>query len=263
MKKFNIIYSYIIENGLVALCLKTADFFLNSFGISLISYKNIKKRDFKINPYTGNLKKNYEIFSDIYANEYWLNGNSVSGIGSELINLKNYRKHLNKFVSDYNIKSIFDIPCGDFIFMNDFLKNKKIKYLGGDIVEKLIKKNNDNFSNYNFIIFDLLKDKLEEYFEVVHIKDCLFHFSISDVKKTLNNIVLFNSKYTLITSHKSILLKNVDIKTGEFRILDLEKEPFCLPKPMLRLKDFQFKFRTFPKYICVWKTEDLRKHLIK
>ena len=264
MKFLKNIILYVKENGFLAFILKLSDIILSAFGISLLSLKSIKRRDFRNNPYTKNsIKKNSEIFSDIYNNKYWLKNESLSGSGSDLENLGNYYKSLSKFFNNYEIESIFDTPCGDFIFMDKFLNGKKVNYLGGDIVQNLISDNKKKFCNYNFIKFDLIEDRLNGYFDVVHIKDCLIHFSIEDIEKALKNIVTFDSKFTLITSHKSVLLKNIDIKTGEFRYLDLEKSPFYLPKPIERLKDYKFGFRKFPRFVCVWRTEDLRMHIKK
>ena len=58
-----------------------------------------------------------------------------------------------------------------------------------------------------------------------------------------------------MTSHRSMILKNFDIKTGDFRYLDFEKKPFNFPKPKKRLKDF--KFGEFPKYVNLWEIEKL------
>ena len=51
---------------------------------------------------------------------------------------------------------MLDIPCGDFLFMEQFLKNKNIKYIGGDIVEELIKNNNGNTKITNLKFLTLL-----------------------------------------------------------------------------------------------------------
>ena len=46
----------------------------------------------------------------------------------------------------YQIKSILDIPCGDFYWMKG-LDLKNINYVGADIVAPLIKKNIDQFKS--------------------------------------------------------------------------------------------------------------------
>ena len=49
---------------------------------------------------------------------------------------------------------MLDIPCGDFYWMKE-VDLKDIEYIGADIVDELIKKNNDKFKavkqlGYNF-----------------------------------------------------------------------------------------------------------------
>ena len=96
---------------------------------------------------------------------------SVSGHGSN-INTKQ-SKHLSyyfiKFLDRFSVCSILDMLCGDFLWMNRIVKNKKIKYLGVDKVEDLIKKNKKNYEdkNINFLSFDLANFKTEEKFDLV------------------------------------------------------------------------------------------------
>jgi hypothetical protein len=66
----------------------------------------------------------------------------------------------------------------------------------------------------------------------------------------IHNLKKTKIKILLLTSHRSIFLKNYDIQTGDFRYLDMEKPPFNFPKPKERLKDFQFG--SFPRYVNVW-----------
>ena len=155
---------------------------------------------------------------------------------------------------------MLDIPCGDFLFMEQFLKNKNIKYIGGDIVEELIKNNKRKYKNYKFENFDIINNHKIDKFDILHIKDCLFHFSFNDIWKVIENVSSFNTKYTLITSHKGFILKNLDIKSGEFRYLDLEKKPFYFPKPIYKIYEYRFNFTDFPRFIGVWKTKDLKKY---
>jgi len=258
MKNYRSIITFIKREGFLAFFIKLVDYFLIPFGISILTFLKLNDQDFNINPYIKKSLSNKDIFSKIYRDYYWKSNESISGSGSDLIFLKNYSKNLEKFIKDFNIKSFFDVPCGDFIFMNEFLKKKNISYKGGDIVQELLENNKKKYPNYKFIKFDLITDRTDEYFEAIHVKDCLFHFSLEDANKALKNISQFNTKYTLITSHKSLVLKNIDIETGKFRYLDLEKHPFELPKPILRLKSYIFKLGSFPKYTCVWKTRDLK-----
>ena len=64
-----------------------------------------------------NYKKKFDL---IYKTNYWKSGidGSRSGYGSNLENTKNIRIELQKFIDEQNIKTILDIPCGDFYWMS-------------------------------------------------------------------------------------------------------------------------------------------------
>ena len=49
-------------------------------------------------------------------------------------------------------------------------------------------------------------------------------------------------------------MRNIDITTGGWRVLDLERAPFNLPPPELRLKDYPVKTE-FPRYVALWRRE--------
>lgn len=80
-----------------------------------------------------------ERFKLIYKYNFWSSKESVSGLGSELKNTVNIRKKLPKIFDDFKINKILDAPCGDFNWVSLILSNK-IDYIGGDIVNDLIKK---------------------------------------------------------------------------------------------------------------------------
>ena len=254
------IYKFIRREGLLPLFIKILDRLFIPFGISFLTFLKLKNSSIETNPFVIKKYDNQKIFSKIYKNSYWQSGESKSGSGSDLENLKNYNINLKNFFEKYQIKSILDIPCGDFLFMEKFLKKKDIKYVGGDIVEELILNNKKKYKNYNFEVFDIINNHKKDKFDVLHVKDCLFHFSFNDIWKVIENISTFNTKYTLITSHKGLIMKNLDIESGEFRYLDLERKPFYFPEPIYKIYEYKFDFTLFPRFVGVWKTQDLKKY---
>ena len=255
------IVSFIKREGFLAFLLKAIDQIFKPLGISFLSFIKLKDYDLSKNPYISKKFNQQEIFTKIYKNQYWKTKDSVSGSGSDFNYIKTYLKNLDIFFNDYKIKSFFDVPCGNFLFMNSFLENKNIDYLGGDIVKQLISRNINKYPKYKFKYFDITKDTIKKSFDVLHVRDCLFHFSYEDIEKALNNIFKIKSKYILITNHKGLLMKNYNITTGKFRPLDFEKEPFSFPKPMEKIKDY--KIGQFPRYVYVWETKELKKHFNK
>ena len=92
-------------------------------------YKNFSKSKFS----KHNIKNRFEI---IYNENYWESKESRSGIGAEIKNTKILLQGLQNVIEKYNIKSIVDIPCGDFNWMIK-LKMNSISYMGLDIVQRL------------------------------------------------------------------------------------------------------------------------------
>ena len=170
------------------------------------------------------------IFKSIYDQNLWSSPESRSGRGSEKHYTKNLRSWLIENIPKYKIRNIVDSPCGDFNWMRYVLPYVSIDYLGLDIVEELIKNNNEKYSSENirFKKRNIIEESIPNC-DLLIVRDCLFHFSYQDINKFLENIKNTNYKYLLTSSH--ILgpdFKNKDIKTGDYREIDLFRSPFNL-----------------------------------
>ena len=195
-----------------------------------------KKRNFL------NLKNAKDRFTEIYKTNYWNNEESVSGPGSTIEITENLRSKLPIVLKKYNINTILDAPCGDFNWMKLFLADNKLtKYIGGDIVPEIIKKNNQLYKNnaVTFVELDIIKESLPEC-DLMICRDCLIHFSYKDISNFLKNFCNSPIKYLLVTnfrfknnSHSS----NRDIITGDHRVIDLMAKPFNFPSPLFSIKE--------------------------
>jgi 2-polyprenyl-3-methyl-5-hydroxy-6-metoxy-1,4-benzoquinol methylase len=111
---------------------------------------------------------------------------------------------LKKFFIEKNIKTILDIGCGDFIWMNLLLNkyNDYDKYLGLDIVDELIKNNNLKYSNskISFKTFDLVKDEIPKGFDIILIRDVFIHLKNDQIVNFLNLIKNLDIKFFGVTS---------------------------------------------------------------
>ena len=94
-----------------------------------------------------------DIFSNIYDNHGFGSLESRSGPGSTLDETQKLRESIKKIIKDKNIKSVVDIPCGDFNWMKEIVFNFE-SYIGGDIVKKAIEENNERYSNSRIKILD-------------------------------------------------------------------------------------------------------------
>tara|TARA_B100000035_G_scaffold150729_1_gene128480 strand:- start:59 stop:784 length:726 start_codon:yes stop_codon:yes gene_type:complete len=183
-------------------------------------------------------------FRHIYLSNHWQNyfaldlQKSRSGPGSNLKYTSDMSRELEKFFVEKNIKTILDIGCGDFIWMN-LLLNKYYnydKYLGLDIVDELIKNNNLKYSNdkISFKTFDLVKDEIPKGFDIILIRDVFIHLKNEQIVNFLNLLKNLDIKFFGVTSTPS-LKKNNELKAvGRYRDINIEIEPF-------NLKDFLHK----------------------
>jgi SAM-dependent methyltransferase len=184
------------------------------------------------------LQDSSDPFRDIYNKNLWRSQESVSGGGSELAATETIRKMLPLLIDDLSIRSMLDVPCGDFNWMQEVIKKcESVDYIGGDIVVKMIEKNKTryNSNHVQFIQVDITKDELPKV-DLIFCKDCLQHLSFKKVIDAINNFKKSGSKYLLVTSYPWTW-RNYDILDGDYCPLNLQKSPFCLPKPLQKIKE--------------------------
>lgn len=194
-------------------------------------------------------------FTNIYKNNVWKSSESCSGPGSEIAVTERLVKEISLFLSEYNIKSLFDCPCGDFNWFRgvDYLG---VDYLGGDIVKEIIQDNLVNYFNLstNFIEFDLTSQSMPTA-DVWLCRDCFIHLSNRDIKKVMNNFIESNIDYCLLTTMIDVK-ENKDILTGQWRLLNLQTSPFNFPIPLKVYEDNKNESRH--KVLALWSKEQIQ-----
>ena len=199
----------------------------NKYLYKMISVFYHKFEYLKLSYFSGS---NKDIFTNIYLKNKWGDKDSFSGSGSNFKQTKVILNQLPNLIIKYKIKSILDLPCGDFYWMKEY-NFKDLNYIGADIVTELVDKNNKNFAkkNINFINLNLTTDKLP-YSDLLFCRDCLVHFSFEDIFKALKNIKRTQFKYFMTTNFYK-RGTNKDIPTGSWRTINLCKPPFNFPEP--------------------------------
>lgn len=175
------------------------------------------------------------VFEDIYEINMWHTDESVSGGGSTMDATKTVRQELPFIIEKYEIKSMLDIPCGDYNWMKEV--EMKCDYIGGDIVEQIIEDNRKLYSSekVSFEVLNMTKDTLPKV-DMIFCKDCLQHLSYENVALALNNFKKSGSKYLLVSSFPRTW-RNHDIYDGDYRPLNICKKPFNLPKPIYKFRE--------------------------
>jgi len=199
---------------------------------------------------TNNMVNYKNIFTEIYDNNGFGSLESKSGPGSTLDETQKLREKIKSIVKDKNIKSVVDIPCGDFNWMKEIVFNFD-SYIGGDIVEKAIEENNKRYSNsvIKFISFDIVNDEIPQG-DLLIVRDIIGHFPIEDGIKIMNNILNSKCKYLLSTTwakkvgdkwipceKNDIHRENEGVDYGRFYPVNLMSEPFNLPNAEIYLEE--------------------------
>ena len=199
-----------------------------------------------------------DIFEHIVNSGYWRAGTTVCGNGSTMQYTDYLRKELKGFLECYNIQSMFDAPCGDYVWMKETELPADFDYIGGDIVESLIEKNRQQHPTVDFRVFDLTKDMLPDV-DLLFCRDCLIHLSHSDIRLVLDNIARSNIKYVMMTSYHQV--NNEDIQTGGFRGVDFYRAPYEFEVAIDSIEDWVPGFA--PRSMRLWSSETIRNYLEK
>ena len=193
-----------------------------------------------------------EKFAAIYNNRVWLNNRlsgSLSGLGSELVNTEGIRGGLPRTLAELNTQTLLDLGCGDFLWMKE--TDLGCRYIGIDVVEEVISANVrlHGTDKRRFLTLDGTTQVLPKA-DTVLCREVLFHLSFLDIAKMLANIKRSHAVFLIATNDPG-LRHNADILSGDFRLLNLHKAPFCFPKPHMSFPDD----RLSPgRTLSVWET---------
>ncbi len=201
-------------------------------------------------------------FLYIYKSKYWqcITDGSLSGGGSNDISTYNIKKSLSEFIKYNNIKSIIDIPCGDWKWMSEF-DLSDLEYFGYDVVDDLILENQRKYKkkNITFDVKNLVNEKLPKS-DLIIIRDLLVHLDHIDIIKCLTNLddsdfkFIGITNYPKIISHKKRLFGDYLRLGDKWRPINFSIYPYNLPSPDFNLSDTNDLSEIDKnKYISIWK----------
>jgi hypothetical protein len=169
------------------------------------------------------------VFTNIFRQNWWNNGESRSGWGAELRRTVSIRAILPNFVQRHSIGSLLDAPCGDFHWMQHVEWPAGFRYIGADIVDDLIIENRKKYPATEFLKLDVLSDPLpavDSWFA----RDLMIHFPDQAVWAALDQFRKSSARFLLATTYPNAR-RNNDIRFGQVRHLNLCAPPFNLPQP--------------------------------
>jgi hypothetical protein len=204
-----------------------------------------------------------EVFDFIYHNNLWGSPESISGLGSQLDATARLRSELPVLLQKLGVKTLVDIPCGDFSWLSTAGLPIK-RYIGADIVPAIAARNAERFKHSHpfaeFHLLDLTRDPLPGG-DALLCRDCLVHLPFAAIAEAFRNMARSQIRYALLTTFVGNRV-NTDIELGDWRPLNLEQPPFCLPPPeMVLLEGCTEEGGAYAdKALGVWSVEDLEAH---
>lgn len=200
-------------------------------------------------------------FDNAYKKNSWGGSESRSGTGSSLEQTRVVRKYLAELVDRRGIQTLVDVPCGDFFWMKEvpFVG----QYIGLDIVNKLIEDNRSRHQapHRRFEVVDIVS-AVPPAGDLVVCRDLLVHLSYRDAKSALKNLSSSGSKWLLTTTFPGTKM-NRDIRTGQWRPINLELPPFSFPPPVELVNEecTEAGGAYADKSLGLWKIESLQSSL--
>ena len=169
-------------------------------------------------------------FQHIYQANRWRNDESRSGHGSSLEQTATVREALPPLIEALSIRSLVDVPCGDFYWMQR-VDLRGAAYIGLDIVEALIEENGARYGqpSREFRKIDIAEGPPPKS-DLILCRDLLVHFSFADINRAIANFKASGATYLLTTTFPETL-ENENILTGNWRRLNLQRAPFDFPEP--------------------------------
>lgn len=177
-------------------------------------------------------------WNQVYLKNLFGGAESRSGAGSSLLATKAVRLNLAEFLRDFGIRSLIDIPCGDFNWMKE-LELAGVTYLGLDSSAEIITMLSHKYPNHNWQLFDILSDQLP-FSDCVLMRDLLVHLSIREIKSAIANVLRSGSTYLAVTNFTNNDF-NIDFSIFHYRKrlywrpINLQIEPFNFPAPIIRI----------------------------
>jgi SAM-dependent methyltransferase len=197
-------------------------------------------------------------FAAIYQRNWWKDSESVSGPGSSLAETSAVRRQLPALLERIGARSMLDVPCGDFHWMQQVDLGLR-RYIGADIVPEIVESNRQRFGSAGreFLKLDVTADRLPTV-DLILCRDCLVHFSLADIRRALANILRSGSKYVLTTTFTGDRQYH-DIETGQWHHLNLQRPPFELPEPIALLSEENPRAEFADKCLGLWRVADLAR----
>jgi hypothetical protein len=190
------------------------------------------------------------LFTRVYQDNIWGDSETRSGPGSrkDSGSVVASIEALTMAYDQFNVRTMSDIPCGDFNWIERFLDSRpELQYAGYDIVEQIIRKNRDRIRNRSFSVLNIV-DETPPRTDLIFCKDLLNHLKYADVRNAISRMKASGSVFLLATNNFGY--GNEDLPAGlhggESRLLDIVAAPLNFAPPIWNTH-----------YLGLWRLADL------
>jgi SAM-dependent methyltransferase len=146
-----------------------------------------------------------DVFTEIYSENLWGQRSPFadkefpfySGPGSDDETVKPYLDYVRAFIKLQDVKAVVDLGCGDFR-VGSRIAGETIRYTGVDIVEPLIRANQEKFGNdhVEFRCLNIITDDLPSG-DLCLVRQVLQHLSNAQISQILSKLRRF--RWVIIT----------------------------------------------------------------
>jgi len=193
--------------------------------------------------------KRKTVFDKIFAKDMW-NGNrkfdeetTRAGPGSTMTYTARVRDFLGKFIAEHHIETMADLSCNEMLWQRAIPGFEDLKlYAGFDIVPHAIEVSRNRtkgMKNVELAVRDMVNQPLSRPYDLVMVRDTLFHLPLTDALQVIANINNSGSKYFGTTYVDDPKIKNVFIAPGDWYAINLRMLPFLFPAPLAAVEEGQ------------------------
>jgi SAM-dependent methyltransferase len=175
-----------------------------------------------------------EAFRYAYHNNFWGGDETPSGPGSSLDQTGGLQRGLPPLLQRFGVRTLLDLPCGDGRWMAA-IALPGIHYTGADLLPEVVARAAARRPDRTFLTLDLMESPLPAA-DALLCRDCLVHFSYTDIGRALANMRTSNITYLLTTTFPDEV-RNEDVTTGDWRPLNLQRPPIDFPPPLAWLRE--------------------------
>jgi hypothetical protein len=210
----------------------------------------------------GQLLAPIETFRHAYETHLWSGAESRSGAGSGPDQARVLLSALPDLCRRLQVRTLLDLPCGDWHWMAT-VPLEDLTYIGADLLPEIVTRNQAAYGRPGraFMELDLTSSPLPAA-DLLLCRDCLVHLEFRDIGRALENLHRARISYLLCTTFPT-QEANVDIRTGDWRPVNLQASPFSFPPPNELINEgcTEGDGRFSDKSLGLWRVDDLPRAL--